>query len=164
MRSARVTKAIGAVLALAALAGCFGYRAESLFRPDIRTVYVEAFDNGTFRRGLEVPLTRAVADEIRLRTPLVLAPREEADSVLSGELVEFSESTQVKTEDDRILLNRVTAEVRFRWRDRLTGRDIVPEQTVQESVRIAESLEETLFGLVFEETAQRIVERMQEPW
>ncbi len=65
---------------------------------------------------------------------------------------------------DEVLINRVTATVRFRWQDRLTGQDIVPQQTVTESVRIAESLEDTLFDLLFQETAQRVVERMQQPW
>ncbi|KPK65031.1 MAG: hypothetical protein AMK73_04180 [Planctomycetes bacterium SM23_32] len=160
----RKRRAIVLCLTVCCLAGCLGYAPEPLFRSDIKTIYVEAFDNRTFRRGLEVALTRAIADEIRLRTPFAFAPKERADSILSGELLDFEESSYVKSEDDRVLLNRVTARVRFRWRDRLTGRDIVPEQTVEESARIAETLEDSLFDLVFQETAQRVVERMQKSW
>lgn len=152
------------LLLVAVCAGCFGYRAQRLFRPDIRTVYVEFFDNRTFRRGLEVALTKAVVDEIKLRTPLVLAPREDADSILSGELLEFEERTGIKSADDVILKTWVAAVVRFRWRDRLTGTDIVPPRTIREPARIAEALEDSLFDLVFQEAAQRIVEEMQEPW
>jgi hypothetical protein len=148
----------------ALLAGCCGYGPEAVFRTDIKTIYVEAFDNETFRRGLEVPLTRAIIEEIKLRTPFTFASREKADSVLSGALVEFTESSYVKSETDRVLINKVTARVRFRWRDRLTGEDIVPGQVVSESARIAEVLEGTLFDLVFEETAQRVVENMQKSW
>ncbi|MHC4480458.1 MAG: LPS assembly lipoprotein LptE [Planctomycetota bacterium] len=151
------------LVAAALLGGCWGYRHRNLFRGDIRTIYIAGFDNRTFRRGLEVPLTRAVTDEIELRTPFLPAPRNQADSILSGELVEFLESSQVKSEDDEVLLDRVTAIVRFRWRDRLTGTDIA-EGTVRESVRISEALEDSLFDQVFREVAQRIVERMQEPW
>ncbi len=151
-------------LATVLWSGCCGYTSQGLFREDIRTVYVEVFDNDTFRRGLEVELTKAVVDEIKLRTPLLLAPRDRADSILSGRLVEFNESTRVKSADDEVLVARMTAKVRFRWRDRLTGVDIVPERTVEESVQIAESLEKTLSELAFRETAQRIVEEMQQPW
>ncbi|MFO7959309.1 MAG: LptE family protein [Candidatus Brocadiia bacterium] len=164
------------------LTGCFGYRAQNLFREDIKTVYVEGFDNETFRRGLEVPLTRAVQDELRLRTPLLFASREEADSVLTGELVAADEESQVKSKRGRILLQRVLVRVRFRWIDRLTGAPIVPEQTVTESVRLPTDVAETGIGIdgrpvpadlipqeapfdpAFREVAQLIVERMQHNW
>jgi len=164
------------------LTGCLGYRAQSLFREDIETVYVEGFDNVTFRRGLEVPLTRAVQDELRLRTPLLFAPRDEADSVLSGELVAADEQSQVKSKRGRILLQRVRVKVRFQWKDSLTGADIVPEQTVTESVRLPTGVAETGVGLdgkpvpadlipqeapfepAFRELARLIVERMQRNW
>ncbi len=167
--------------ALVALAGC-GYQAGGLFRDDIRTVYVAGFDNKTFRRGLEVGLTRAVVDEIKLRTPLLFAPREEADSVLSGELVAASQEASIKSERDRILLENMSVRVRFRWRDRLTGEDIVPEQTVSESTRLPTQLTEAGVGIggpaiaadlvrqeaafepVLREVAQRIVEKMQRGW
>jgi hypothetical protein len=152
------------LIAAVLCSGCPGYSTRTLFRRDIRTVYVEGFDNQTFRRGLEVPLTRAVVGEIKLRTPLILAPRDRADSILSGELVEFEESTLVKSERDAVLLNRVTATVQFRWQDRLTGADIVRTRVVRESARIAEALEDSVFDRVFEEVAERIVEEMQEPW
>jgi hypothetical protein len=144
--------------------GCPGYSTHSLFRPDIKTVYVQAFDNKTFRRGLEVPLTRDIVEEIKLRTPLLFAARDEADSVLSGELVDFSLRTQVKSKEEQVLITSVSAKVRFRWMDRLTGMDIVPPQDVEDSVRIALALEPSQEDLVFREIAKRIVERMQEPW
>ena len=153
-----------AVVAAALLCGCRGYSPDSLFRPDIRTVHVRAFDNSTFWRGYEVGLTRAVEEEIKLRTPLIFANAGSADSVLSGELVSLDLDTQVKSEDDEVLLSRVTAVVRFRWMDRLTGADIVPSRTLSESVRVAWISEESASGLLFQEVAQRIVEEMQEPW
>jgi hypothetical protein len=173
-------RALLCVLALGAAAcgGC-GYAASDLIRSDIKTVYVQFFDNTTFRRGLEVPLTRAVVDEIKLRTPLLFAPRDEADSILSGELVDVAESTRVRSRTDQVLIRHVTVKVRFRWRDRLTGADIVPEQVVSESVRVAPSVTDTAtaepvdplvqreassFDLVFQEAARRLVEKMEKPW
>jgi len=154
-----------ALLATAAsLSGCRGYTQVRPFRSDIKTVYVQAFDNRTFRRGLEVPLTRAIEDEIKRRTPFLFASKDRADSILSGELTDFQERTQIRSEDDVVLLTRVSATVRFRWRDRLTGADIVPEQTVRESARLFEDVEATLHDLAFQEVAKRVVEHMQEPW
>ena len=151
--------------AVALTSSCWwGYAPERLFAGDVRTVYVEFFDNKTFRRELEVALTRAVVDQLKLRTPLTFAPRNEADSVLSGELVEFTERTKVKTEADDVLKTRVSAKVRFRWTDRRTGTDLVPQQTVSESVRIVEDLEGSVSDLVLREVAEAVVEAMEEPW
>lgn len=159
------------LVALCFWAGCPGYSTHGLFRPDIKTIYVEAFDNRTFRRGLEVPLTRDVLEEIKLRTPLLFAPRTEADSILTGELLEFRLHTQVQAVQgqpgfvgEQVLITRVAAKVRFRWSDRLTGVDIVPPQTIEESARIGLALEPSQHDLVLREVAKRIVEHMQEPW
>ncbi len=162
-------------------AGC-GYRAQSLYREDIRTVYVEGFDNQTFRRGLEVPLTRALQEELRQRTPLVFVPRQEADSVLSGELVAVEEDAHIISRRGRILLQRVRVTVRFRWQDALTGDAIVPEQTVTEMVRLPTEVAEAGLDVsgtpvpadlipqeapveeAFRRLAERLVERMQHSW
>lgn len=170
------------LLVTAALSGGCGYATNDVFRDDIKTVYVRFFDNATFRRELEVGLTKAVVNEIKLRTPLIIAPKDRADSILSGELVDFEEKARVKTEEDEILLTRAKATVRFRWRDRLTGVDIVPEQTVVETAQMAAglaaspldavlpprvqrgSLEPASFARLFEKTAQRIVEKMEKSW
>ncbi len=97
----------------ALLSGC-GYATNNVFRSDIKTVYVEFFENETFRRELEVELTKAVVEEIKLRTSFKFAPKDRADSILSGEITDFSERAHVKSEDDEILLTGATVEVRFR--------------------------------------------------
>jgi hypothetical protein len=154
-----------AAVAVAALAfGCRGYSPDSLFRQDIRTVHIRVFDNKTFWRGYEVGLTRAVENEIKLRTPLVLGRADSADSILSGELVGLDLNTEVKSKQDQVLITRMNAVVRFQWVDRLTGADIVPPQTVSESVRVAWVTGENAADYLFQEVAQRVVEQMQEPW
>jgi len=170
-----------ALLACIALYGC-GYHAGALFRDDIRTIYVQGFDNQTFRRGLEASLTRAVCEEIKLRTPFIFAPRDEADSILSGKILDVQEKTKVESERGRVLVRGVSLTVLFRWRDRLTGADITPEQTIDESARLRTGVAETGVGVggeaaaadlvpqetsydaVFQQIAQRIVENMQKSW
>ena len=57
-----------AVLSMA-VSGCGGYSNESLFPDQIRSVYVEMFENETFRRGIEYDLTDALAKRIEAETP-----------------------------------------------------------------------------------------------
>jgi len=144
-----------------AATGC-GYSAASLYPPGIRTVHVQFMDNRTFRRGLEVDLTRAVADEIKLRTPLLFGSRSSADSVLTGELVDFEEDVVVHDGTGEVLRRGVTLRVRFRWVDRLTGADLVPAATVKEAVRLVRGEHRT--DLAVQEAAERIVQKMQAEW
>lgn len=176
-------RAVFAVLMglLVGAAGC-GYRAENLFREDIRTIYVAEFDNETTRRGLEVDLKRALVEELKLRTPFIFASRERADSILSGELTAAGEKALVKAEDGTAVLTGSDVDVRFRWTDTLTGTPIVPEQTVREDLQQATVMgdtpaalgsdpvpadlipEDVDFRATMREAAQRIVERMQRNW
>jgi hypothetical protein len=152
-----------AVVVSALCTGC-KYSTGSLFRDDIKTIYIEAFDNDTFRRGFEVELTRAIAAEIKLRTPFLLAPREEADSVLSGTIRDVDESTRLRDVDNQVLSTMFRVTVSFRWRDRRAGADIVPQTSVSESVNVTSAFGEDLLPVVMREVAKRVVEEMQEPW
>jgi hypothetical protein len=151
------------VVSAVACTGC-KYSTASLYREDIKTIYIEGFDNETFRRGLEVPLTRAIAGEVKLRTPFLLAPRNEADSVLSGTLRDVEERTRLRDIDNVVLSTRVRVTVTFRWRDRRAQTDIVPPRTVSESVNVTSAFGEDLFTVVMREVAKRVVEEMQAPW
>ncbi len=164
---------IATVAVVLACAGC-GYAFNNLYRGDIRTIYVEFLGNETFRRGLEVPLTRAVHEELRLRTPFILAPRSQADSTLTGRIVDADVSTRVKSEKDELLIQRARVRVEFRWVDNLTRRDIVPSQTVAESARVpsvatgepfdVSTEQSTVFEVALQEAARRIVEKMEQSW
>lgn len=158
----RKTGGLIVLIATCLAAGGCGYSTGSVYETGVRSVYVEFFDNRTFRRGLEVDLTEAIVSQIKMRTPLIIAPRSEADSILSGELLDFEEKTLIEDKDDRLLLEDVTATVRFRWYDRLTKADIVPPGTVAERARV--SLDERLTDLPLRELAERIVDQMQENW
>jgi len=159
----RVTAALMLALLCAGAGGC-GYSTATLLRSDIRSVHVPVFENRTFRRGLEVELTRALVRELTLHTHLRIAPADRADSTLSGELVDFAQETVTKSAQGDILLKRLQATVRFRWRDNLTGRDIVPPQRVVESETVALARAEQPELHLFRKVAQRLVEKMQREW
>ena len=78
---------IGAGLAVLS-GGCGqGYQNGWLYPQDVKTVYVEMFDSGGFRRGYEFELTDASCKLIESRTPYkIVSDRGRADSVLSGDM------------------------------------------------------------------------------
>jgi Lipopolysaccharide-assembly len=78
-----------------AVPGCAGYQLgnRSLYRPDIRTVYVPVVQSDSYRRLLGERLTEAVVKEIELKTPYKVVGSEAADSVLSARLVSDSKRT-----------------------------------------------------------------------
>jgi len=81
------------VLCLLTLAGCAGYSNKSLYPKDVATVYVEMFDNQSFRRGIELELTDAMAKRIESQTPYkIISNRDKADTVISGQIMQAKES------------------------------------------------------------------------
>jgi len=90
---------------LSLLPGCAGYRVgqRSLYRPDIRTVYVPMAQSESFRRYLGERLTEAVVKEIELRTPYKVVDEASADSVLNVRLV---------SDAKRVLINNQYSEPR----------------------------------------------------
>ncbi len=114
----RVSLLAGALLAC----GC-GYSNDSLHPQTIRTVYVEMFQSREFRRGIEFELTEALRKEVNVSTPYTNAPPEKADTILSGEVLEWRESSLGW--DPIAIRPRETAAtlvVRYRWKDVRTGK------------------------------------------
>lgn len=100
--------------------GCAGYQigAGSLYRPDIRTVYVPMFESDSFRRGLGERLTEAVVKQIELKTPYKVVHRPDADSVLSGRIT--SDRKRVVSEQVDDIPRNIEADlaVQVNWYDR----------------------------------------------
>jgi hypothetical protein len=109
-------------LALVAMwpSGCGRYvmGTQTLYPPDIKTVYVQMFDSTSFRRGLGERLTEAIVKEIESRTPYKVVNSPDADSVLTGRIVNDGKGVLVNapTAEPRYLLNNMRVEVS--WVDR----------------------------------------------
>src|SRR5688572_3146284 len=69
-----------------------GYRWASLYREDVQTVAVPIFTTRDFRRGVEIRLSKALVSQLEARTPYRVAPRERADTILEGEIVQIDVS------------------------------------------------------------------------
>jgi len=103
--------------------GCAGYQIgqQSLYRPDIRTVYVPMFKSDSFRRNLGERLTEAVVKEVELNTPYKVVHRPDADSTLSGRII--SETKQLLAEDRNDIPRNIGTEfvIEVNWLDRGGG-------------------------------------------
>lgn len=99
--------------------GCAGYQvgAQTLFRPDIRTVHVPVFRSDTLRRNLGEWLTEAVIKEIEDRTPYKVVGRERADTVLSGRVLSVSKRVLAENPNDEPRDLDVEFVVEVRWLD-----------------------------------------------
>ena len=86
--------------------GCGRYvmGTQTLYPPDIKTVYVQMFDSTSFRRGLGERLTEAIVKEIESRTPYKVVNSPDADSVLTGRIVNDNKGNLVNAAHRRAAL------------------------------------------------------------
>ncbi|MEM9826767.1 MAG: LptE family protein [Planctomycetota bacterium] len=159
------------------LVGCTPYHfgAASLFPPGIRTVYVPAIRNETFRHDLGPQLAEAITMEIERRTPYKVVGHAGADTQL--QCVVTSESKQVLTEtqgDDPRGLDLVLT-VRTAWTDRL-GNTLMQNSVIpttggvigvgSQSRFVPEAGQSTGTASVrlVDDIAQQIVSQMESRW
>src|SRR3989304_6275593 len=107
------------------------YSSKSLLRSNVRSIYVPIFDNNTFRRGYEFDLTKAVRDQILLRTRLSIVDKDEADSILFGKISSVNENAIIEDTKDNIVESRVSIGVDIRWVAKRTGRTIIERKNIK---------------------------------
>ena len=147
--------------------GSCGYSSKSLLRSNVRSIYVPIFDNNTFRRGYEFDLTKAVRDQILLRTRLSIVDKDEADSILFGKISSVNENAIIEDTKDNLVESRVSIGVDIRWVDKRTGRTIIERKNIKRPTEFIVRRNETLSSAsneAFVRVAQSIVEAMEEDW
>jgi hypothetical protein len=111
---------IACLLVTATSSGCAGYRfgSATLFREDVRTIYVPIVRNDTWRPELGVQLTEALQRTIQQRTPYRLVNDPSADSVLTCRVTGETKRviTETRTDEARAIDARVM--VHLTWVDR----------------------------------------------
>jgi Lipopolysaccharide-assembly len=109
-----------AICCMTILCGCATYRfgAESLYPPDIQTVYVPVFESDSFRRNLAEFLTEAIVKEIELKTPYKVVGSPQADSVLSGKITTDTKRVIVEDRYDYPRETQVNISVEVQWVNR----------------------------------------------
>lgn len=110
----------GSALVLLSFAGCAAYRigTSSLYPPDIQTVYVPMFESDSFRRYLGERLTEAVIKEIELQTPYKVVGSPQADSVLTGRIINDTKRVIVENFYDEPRDLEYNMAVQVSWVDR----------------------------------------------
>src|SRR5215212_1033198 len=99
------------------------YQWRSLYREDVRSVAVPIFTNKTYRRGVEFALTKAVVTQVEAKSPYKVVPRERADTILEGQIVDIrlqnlsNDSTTAIPQEQLYVLT-----VDLIWKDLRTGR------------------------------------------
>ena len=154
------------ILFFCVLVGC-SYSSQSILKQNVNSVYIPIFDNKTFRRGLEFGLTKALKNEIMFKTQLKINEKEDADSLLSGEIVGFTEQTMTVDSNDNIVESRIFIAVDFTWKDIRTGRILVEHKDVTAPTEFIVSHGETIETAKNEsytDLAEKIVDLMSERW
>lgn len=162
---------------LPVVCGCAAYQVgnQTLYAPDVETVYVPVIESNSLRRDLGERLTEAVIKDIELKTPYKVVGTPTADSVLSARLISDTRNVLVENAFDtpRVMESALHVEVTWLNRRRIP---IAPVQTVPlppELVGIDSS--SALLGEVgqsvasaqnqaIERLAEQIVGTMEEPW
>lgn len=149
------------------LAGCT-YSTQRPYRTDVKTIHVEMFHSKEFRRELEFQLTEALVKRIEMDTPYRVAARQQADALLSGEVLSVENRTfgdSFDTDLPREIGSTVV--VRFRLQDMRTGEILAerPRFVYQTSYippvgeTFGQGMTRALDGL-----AELIVEAMETDW
>jgi hypothetical protein len=176
LRACLLASAGGALLA----GGCAGYRFgnNTLYAPNVRTVYVPMIQSDSFRTtpGIDLGerLTEAVCKEIEKRTPFKVVGDPAADSVLTARIVADTKRMVVESPTDQSRMVEMNFQVLVTWADRggavlASGGVPMPAASVdvgqaamlvpEYGRSVASTQQEAIVKM-----AQQIVGLMEEPW
>lgn len=149
--------------------GCGSYNNASLYPEGIGTVYVEMFDNQSFRRGIEYELTDALAKRIEAQSPYkIVANRDRADTVISGQIVQANETIlSAERQVGRALEKSVELHAVVSWKNLRTGELLIDNKSVNASAGFSEwQSQDFVYGsaLAANSLAEKIVELMETGW
>jgi hypothetical protein len=145
-----------------------GYHWQSLYPQNVQTVSVPIFTNRSFRRGVEMPLSKAVVNTLEASTPYKVVPRERADTILEGEIVDVRTATLSNTPFTGVPQEQLYAvTVNFVWKDLRTGQILVERRNFEQTAPYYPTLGEGAFQgsqLAVERLASGIVQELQADW
>jgi hypothetical protein len=158
--------------ALYCVGGCGGengYTDESMFPEKIVSVYVEMFENETFWRGIEYDVTDAVGKRIEVESPYkIISSRNQADSVISGQLVGIGQSLlSLERQTGLALEKEVELTANISWKDLETGEFLIENEPVSAAASYSELQNQSFkyaSRLAANKLAIKIVELMEKQW
>lgn len=166
------------LIAIGLTVGCAGYQLgnATLYRGDIRTVYVPMFESDSLRRNLGERLTEAVVKEIESKTPYkVLSDPSRADSVLTGKIILEQKRVLAENRNDEPRDVEANMVVTVSWMDR-QGLAIGPNATIslaQQGFSVSQAADyipeagqsvSTAQQEAIQRIAKQVVSQMEAPW
>ena len=163
------------------ITGCVGYRFgnNTLYAPNVRTIYVPVFQTDSFRTTPNIDLgerlTEAVCKEIEKRTPFkVVGTAANADSVLTGRIVADTKRDVVESPTDQSRQVEMNMQALVTWADRggavlSTGSVPMPAASVDvgQAAMLVPEYGRSVVSTQQEgiqRMARQIVGLMEEPW
>ena len=117
---------------------------------------VPIFTNRTYYRGVEFNLTKAIVNQIETRTPYKVVPREQADTVLEGNIIDCNVHYQSRSQINGLPQEQLfLLVVNFTWKDLRTGQMLVVRNGFEQTSPYYPTLAEDRF-----EGSQDSVERL----
>ncbi|MGH7214898.1 MAG: LPS assembly lipoprotein LptE [Tepidisphaeraceae bacterium] len=145
-----------------------GYRWQSLYRGDVQTVAVPIFTNKDFTRGVELRLSKAVVNQLEAHSPYKVVPKERADTILEGEVVEVRQNTLSQDPDTTLPQEQLlSVTVNFLWKDLRSGRILVQRRNFEQTAAYYPTLGEGQYvgqQQAIERLALAIVQELQADW
>lgn len=131
-KSRRIALSI-VLLALSSLAGCGTYRLGTTLPSDLRSIFVPTFKNTTSEPGIETGITNAVISRFQVDGNLKTASREEADTVLEGEIIGWDRRVMGYggQDDEEVEEYRLYITVRIKFINLRTGKVLLPPRIVK---------------------------------
>ena len=170
------------VFLVLSISGC-GYTTGSLLPDYLKTIYVEDFKNKIdvstepsgdkafriYRPGAENDITSAIIDQFIFDGNLRIVDREDADLVLSGELIDYYKQPLRYDRFDNVEEYRVIITVNMKLEDRVKNNmmwvqdGFIGYDTYRLSGAFVSSEEEAREGAI-KDLAARVVEKVIEAW
>ena len=144
------------------------YQWTSLYRQDVHTIAVPIFTNVSFTRGDEMNLTKAVITQIEQRTPYKVVDRDQADTILEGQITRVRKQSISTDRSSNLPQEQLyTIRVDFTWKDLRSGQVLVTRKDFEQSEPFYPTLgegQETGALNTVEQLALGIVQELQADW
>ena len=151
----------GLALMLSSCGYTFGYRVPG----GVSLVAVPQFLNETFplRREVDFELTRAVKQELQLRSDVRVVSKSSAEGILEGTILSFQEGVLTEGALDAVQESSIQVRVRIRF-IRTADESVILDQIVSDHADFSNVAGETLEDArreAISEIAERIVSRLE---
>jgi hypothetical protein len=144
------------------------FNGKTLYRDDVKTVSVPIFTNRTKYTGVEMPLSKAVINQLESQSPYKIAPQGRADSILEGEITGVRIATSSNNRVSAVPQEQIySLIVKFTWRDLRSGQIYTQRTSFEQTAPYYPTLGEDRWvgeQQNIERLALAIVQELQADW